>query len=45
VGRGKSYFFKLSAYQDKLLALYENQPDFIGRIRARTRSSASSKAA
>ncbi|MFY9955284.1 methionine--tRNA ligase [Bradyrhizobium sp.] len=26
----KSYFFKLSAYQDKLLALYQNQPDFIG---------------
>ena len=26
----KSYFFKLSAYQDKLLALYESQPDFIG---------------
>jgi methionyl-tRNA synthetase len=26
----KSYFFKLSTYQDKLLALYENQPDFIG---------------
>src|ERR1700675_3299226 len=26
----KSYFFKLSAYQDKLLALYDNQPDFIG---------------
>src|SRR6195952_5251471 len=26
----KSYFFKLSAYQDKLLALYEAQPDFIG---------------
>src|ERR1700674_2526502 len=26
----KSYFFKLSAYQDKLLALYERQPDFIG---------------
>ncbi len=26
----KSYFFKLSAYQDKLLALYELQPDFIG---------------
>jgi len=25
-----SYFFKLSAYQDRLLALYENQPDFIG---------------
>jgi methionyl-tRNA synthetase len=26
----KSYFFKLSAYQDRLLALYENEPDFIG---------------
>jgi methionyl-tRNA synthetase len=26
----KSYFFKLSAYQDKLLALYDSQPDFIG---------------
>ena len=26
----KSYFFKLSAYQEKLLALYENQPDFVG---------------
>jgi methionyl-tRNA synthetase len=26
----KSYFFKLSAYQDRLLALYENRPDFIG---------------
>ncbi|MGH6776881.1 MAG: methionine--tRNA ligase, partial [Bradyrhizobium sp.] len=26
----KSYFFRLSAYQDKLLALYEAQPDFIG---------------
>ena len=26
----KSYFFKLSAYQDRLLALYDNQPDFIG---------------
>ncbi len=26
----KSYFFKLSTYQDKLLALYDNQPDFIG---------------
>ena len=25
-----SYFFKLSAYQDRLLTLYENQPDFIG---------------
>jgi len=26
----KSYFFKLSAYQDRLLKLYEDQPDFIG---------------
>ena len=26
----KSYFFKLSAYQDKLLALYDDQLDFIG---------------
>ena len=26
----KSYFFRLSAYQDKLLHLYESQPDFIG---------------
>jgi methionyl-tRNA synthetase len=26
----KSYFFRLSAYQDKLLALYNDQPDFIG---------------
>jgi methionyl-tRNA synthetase len=26
----KSYFFKLSGYQDKLLALYGAQPDFIG---------------
>jgi methionyl-tRNA synthetase len=26
----KSYFFKLSAYQDRLLALYSQQPDFIG---------------
>src|SRR5229473_1600099 len=26
----KTYFFKLSAYQDKLLALYADQPDFIG---------------
>jgi methionyl-tRNA synthetase len=25
-----SYFFKLSAYQDRLLRLYEQQPDFIG---------------
>ena len=26
----ESYFFRLSAYQDKLLALYENEPGFIG---------------
>jgi methionyl-tRNA synthetase len=26
----KTYFFRLSAYQDKLLALYDEQPDFIG---------------
>ncbi|WP_083841348.1 methionine--tRNA ligase, partial [Bradyrhizobium sp. STM 3843] len=26
----KSYFFRLSAYQDKLLALYESSPEFIG---------------
>jgi methionyl-tRNA synthetase len=26
----KSYFFRLSAYQDRLLALYENRPEFIG---------------
>jgi len=26
----KSYFFKLSAYRDRLLALYQGQPDFIG---------------
>ena len=26
----ESYFFKLSAYEDKLLKLYEDQPDFIG---------------
>jgi methionyl-tRNA synthetase len=26
----RSYFFRLSAYQDRLLALYARQPDFIG---------------
>ena len=26
----QSYFFKLSAYQDRLLQLYADQPDFIG---------------
>ena len=25
----KSYFFKLSAYQDRLLALYQSLPDFM----------------
>ena len=26
----ESYFFRLSAYQDRLLALYEERPDFVG---------------
>ncbi|MGN6303974.1 MAG: methionine--tRNA ligase [Mesorhizobium sp.] len=26
----ESYFFRLSAYQDRLLALYDSQPDFVG---------------
>ena len=26
----ETYFFRLSAYQDRLLELYESQPDFIG---------------
>lgn len=26
----ESYYFRLSAYGDKLLALYENNPDFVG---------------
>jgi methionyl-tRNA synthetase len=26
----ESYFFRLSAYQDKLIALYENNPEFVG---------------
>ncbi len=26
----ESYFFRLSAYQDRLLALYESRPDYIG---------------
>ncbi|MCF6339694.1 MAG: methionine--tRNA ligase [Sulfurimonas sp.] len=29
VVKEESYFFKLSKYEDKLLKLYENQPDFI----------------
>ncbi len=31
----ESYFFRLSAYQDRLLALYESQPDFIGPVERR----------
>lgn len=31
----ESYFFKLSAYQDKLLAYYEDHPDFISPISRR----------
>jgi methionyl-tRNA synthetase len=34
--REPSYFFKLSAYQDRLLALYEEQPDFIGPSSSRS---------
>jgi methionyl-tRNA synthetase len=26
----ETYFFRLSAYQDRLLSLYENRPDFVG---------------
>ena len=26
----ETYFFRLSAYQDRLLALYEEHPEFIG---------------
>jgi methionyl-tRNA synthetase len=29
VAKEESYFFKLSAFEDKLLELYENNPDFI----------------
>ena len=31
----ESYFFRLSAYQDRLLKLYEEQPDFIGPVERR----------
>ncbi|MDS1135274.1 methionine--tRNA ligase [Nitratireductor indicus] len=31
----ESYFFRLSAYQDKLLALYESNPGFIGPVERR----------
>jgi methionyl-tRNA synthetase len=34
--REPSYFFRLSAYQDRLLALYEEQPDFIGPASSRS---------
>jgi methionyl-tRNA synthetase len=34
--REPSYFFKLSAYQDRLLALYEEQPDFIAPASSRS---------
>ncbi|MCH4090386.1 methionine--tRNA ligase [Acetobacter sp.] len=30
--REPSYFFKLSAYEDRLLELYEKHPDFIGPV-------------
>ncbi len=31
----ESYFFRLSAYQDRLLKLYAEQPDFIGPVERR----------
>jgi methionyl-tRNA synthetase len=31
----ESYFFRLSAYQDKLLSLYRDRPDFIGPVERR----------
>lgn len=31
----ESYFFRLSAYRDKLLALYESQADFVGPVERR----------
>jgi len=34
--REPSYFFKLSAYQDRLLALYEDQPEFIAPASSRS---------
>ena len=38
----KSYFFNLSAYQDKLLDLYESRPDFVAAAtRGSTKSSVS----
>ena len=40
--REPSYFFRLSAWQDRLLAFYEANPDFIGR--GATRASAAGAA-
>ena len=34
----ETYFFRLSAYQDKLLALYAKSPDFVAAARAPQRS-------
>jgi methionyl-tRNA synthetase len=34
--REPSYFFKLSAFQDRLLALYEEQPDFVAPAATRS---------
>jgi methionyl-tRNA synthetase len=31
----ESYFFRLSAYQDRLLALYEQHPNFVGPVERR----------
>ncbi|CAN5158308.1 methionine--tRNA ligase [soil metagenome] len=31
----ESYFFRLSAYQDRLLKLYADQPDFVGPVERR----------
>lgn len=31
----ETYFFRLSAYQDRLLALYRDQPDFVGPVERR----------
>jgi len=31
----ETYFFRLSAYQDKLLKLYESRPDFVGPVERR----------
>jgi methionyl-tRNA synthetase len=41
----ESWFFRLSAYQDKLLAHFSGQPDFVRPRRGSTRCASSSKAA